>query len=298
MCARDDLFDEEFLRRLEQLHLIAKRLASGGPAGPRRSRRVGDGLEFADHRAYNPGDDIRFMDWPYFARMEKLLIRLFHEHSEAGVLILLDVSASMAPGGDARKFDYARRAAAALAYVAMGSGEQVTVAPFAEDLRRQIHTGRNRMRIFKLLDFLASLVPQGRTDLPGCAQKLARSRRPPGTFVLIGDLLDCAETLAETLRAVSLRASELIVLHVYSPSDTAPALLGPVMLRHAETGGDLNVNITDELLAAYRQQWAGFARACERTCLSCGATYVAACTSIPFEKLVLQTLRRAGVLAG
>jgi len=298
MRTRDDLFDDEFLGRLERLHLIAKRVASGGPAGARRSRRLGDGLEFADHRPYNPGDDVRFIDWPYFARMEKLLVRLFHEHSEAGVLILLDASASMAPGGDAEKFDYARRAAAAVAYVAMGSGEQVTLAPFAGDLRRRIRTGRNRMQIFKVLDFLAGLTPQGPTDLLGCAQKLARERRMSGTLVLIGDLLDCGEMLAESRRTLLRRAGELTVLHVYSPADAAPAPLGPVMLRHAETGGDLNVNVTDELLGAYRRRWAGFARACERECLARGATYVAAPTSIPFEKLVLEALRRAGVLAG
>ncbi|MCK4601697.1 MAG: DUF58 domain-containing protein, partial [Phycisphaerae bacterium] len=115
-----EFFDEAFLARLERLHLIAKRMAARGPSGPRRSRRLGDGLEFADHRAYAPGDDIRFIDWPYYARMERLLLRLFHEHSESDVAILFDASASMAPGGVMEKFDYARRAAAALAYVAMG----------------------------------------------------------------------------------------------------------------------------------------------------------------------------------
>ena len=96
---KDRLFDKQFLARLQQLHLIAKRLTARGAGGARRSRRIGDGLEFADHRSYEAGDDIRFIDWPYYARMEKLLLRLFHQRNEADVIILLDVSASMAPGG-------------------------------------------------------------------------------------------------------------------------------------------------------------------------------------------------------
>ncbi|RPI63335.1 MAG: DUF58 domain-containing protein, partial [Planctomycetaceae bacterium] len=79
--SRHAFVDERFLARLERLALIAKRLAAQG-VGPRRSRRLGDGLEFADHRDYSPGDDPRFIDWPYYARMEKLLLRLFHEHGE------------------------------------------------------------------------------------------------------------------------------------------------------------------------------------------------------------------------
>ena len=128
------LFGDEFLRRLQRLGLIAKRIraVSAGP-GQRRSRRLGDGLEFADHRAYAPGDDIRFLDWPYYARMERLLLRLFHEHSEGAVSLLLDSSASMQLG-ELCKFDYARRTAAALAYVAMASLDRVRVLPFAETL--------------------------------------------------------------------------------------------------------------------------------------------------------------------
>ena len=127
---RHEFFDEGFLARLERLHLAGKHVAARERGGSRRSRRVGDGLEFADHRAYAPGDDVRFIDWPYYARMEKLLLRLFHEHSESEVGILLDASGSMAPAGSREKFHYALRAAAALTFVAMGGLERVVIVPF------------------------------------------------------------------------------------------------------------------------------------------------------------------------
>ena len=118
----DELFDDEFLRRLQRLGLLAKRINAAAPAaGQRRGPRLGDGLEFADHRAYAPGDDLRFLDWHYYARMEKFLLRLFHEQAEGSVTLMLDCSASMGLGAEAPKFDYARRMTAALAYEETGT---------------------------------------------------------------------------------------------------------------------------------------------------------------------------------
>jgi len=295
---RRDLFDETFLARLERLHLIAKRLAFGASAGTRRSRRVGDGLEFADHRDYAPGDDIRFIDWPYYARMEKLLLRLFHEHSEADVVILLDTSGSMAPGGAREKFDYALCAAAALAYVAMGSLDRVIVQPFARELGQPLHTGRNRARILTVLDFLADLSPGETTRLGRCVERFVRSRDKGATVLLLGDLLDCEDDLSGSLAQLRQSGCDVLVLQVYGPADARPALGGSLLLREAETQKQMTLHVTEDLLESYRRSWDAFRAGCERTCLSRGATYVAAATDVPFEQLVLGALRRAGVLAG
>jgi len=296
--ATQRLFDEDFLSRLERLHLLAKRLAIGGRVGARRSRRMGDGLEFADHRDYSPGDDVRFVDWPYYARMEKLLLRLFHEHSEADVVILLDASGSMAPGGWGEKFDYARRTAAALAYVAMGGMERVLLQPFADDLPDPLHTPRNRGRIIPVLDFLAELAPAGQTDLAGCVERFLRRYRTPGTVLLLSDLLDCRDQLSDALARLTQGGFDVNVLHVYSAADAAPTLAGAMLLSGAESRERLSLDITDDVLAAYSRAWEAFRVGCERTCLSRGATYVAASTDMPFDQLVLSSLRRAGVLTG
>jgi len=295
---RRKLFDDEFLLRLERLHLLAKRLAFRGSAGTRRSRRLGDGLEFADHRDYAPGDDIRFIDWPYYARMEKLLLRLFHEHSEADVVILLDASGSMAPGGAPAKFHYALRTAAALAYVAMGSLDRVILLPFAEDLGEPLRTGRSRMGIFPVLDFLAALGAGGQTRLRRCVERMIRRYDRPGTVLLISDLLDCQDELSDALARLKQSGGDVWALHLYAPADARPELDGPVLLRQAETGRQISLHVHEQLLASYRQRWEEFRAGCERTCLSRGATYVSAATDVPFEQLVLGTLRRAGVLAG
>ena len=292
------LFDQHFLARLQQLHLIAKRLAARDTGGARRSRRIGDGLEFADHRSYMPGDDVRFIDWPYYARMERLLLRLFHQRSEADVIILLDVSGSMAPGGEMGKFDYALRVAAALAFVAMGGLERVFVQPFEAGLATALRTGRNRGQILEVLDFLADLAPGGRTELGRCGEVLARRLDAPASVVLISDLLDSGDELSDAIVRLKGRGCDVMVLHVYSPLDANPDLVGPVLLQQAETGRSMPVDVTDDVRESYRMRWAEFCEGLSRTAASRGALYVGAPTDVPFEQLVLRTLREAGVLAG
>ena len=294
---RDDFFDAGFLARLERLHLISKRTRRP-VSGARQSRSMGDGLEFADHRAYAPGDDIRFIDWPYFARMEKLLLRLFHQHSDADVTILLDVSASMAPEGRMQKFDYARRTAAALAYVAMGCLERVTLIPFSDKLGQVMRTARSRDRVLHVIDFLTALRPEGNTQLSRCAIEFTHRTPSPGTVLVLSDLLDCADQLSHALARLRLRGHEVAVLHLFAREDASPDLAGPMLLKQAEKQTQFSADISDELLANYRMRWASFQRDCEATCLSRESIYVSACTDVPFDELILNTLRRAGVLGG
>lgn len=295
---KDLLFDPNFLARLQQLHLIAKRLAARDSGGARRSRRIGDGLEFADHRSYMPGDDVRFIDWPYYARMERLLLRLFHQRSEADVILLLDASASMAPGGETAKFDYALRVAAALAFVAMGGLERVILQPFARRLAAPLRTGRNRGQILDVLDYLAELVPAGRTELGRCGDVLARGLDAPASVLLISDLLDCGDDLADAVARLKGRGCDVTVLHVYSPLDAEPELAGPMVLQQAETHRTMTVDVTDAVRESYRLRWAELCEGLSRTALGRGAAYVAAPSDVPFEQLVLRTLRQANVLGG
>jgi uncharacterized protein (DUF58 family) len=307
----DNLFDADFLARLERLHLIAKRMSDGSTGGTRRSRRLGDGLEFADHRDYAPGDDTRFIDWPYYARMEKLLIRLFHEHSESTVVVAMDCSGSMAPGGNRSKFDYARRTAAALTYVAMGALDRVALSAFGGDMDAgdPYQAGRNRGRIIGVLDYLRQLRPGGLTDLVGGVRslsQLAHGRKGGGTagaVLLISDLLDCDKELDSALKQIRISDAgggrDVSVIHLFSPEDSGRGDLatGSVLLEHAETDKRMPLRLTNEVLEAYRGKWAEFQDRCRRTCLSRQAAYIGACTDMPFEQLILATLKRAGVLS-
>lgn len=300
--ANRKLFDDEFLRRLQRLGLIAKRIsASSHGGGQRRTRRLGDGLEFADHRAYTPGDDMRLLDWPYYARMERMLLRLFHEHSEGIVTILLDCSGSMfmggqAPKGQVGKFDYARRTAAALAYVAMSGLDRVQIQPFSGELNEGLHTGRNRRQILQVLEYLEALVADGRTCLGASVEQYARRHNEAGTVIILTDMLDAEDDLGGALSVLRQRAGDVILLQIVDSCDAAPSILGPMQLGAVETGRRLNLNITEDVLLSYTERWGEFVRWTEKTCLSKGAIYLQAPTTAPFERLVLQVLERAGVL--
>ncbi len=293
----DALFDDEFLRRLQRLGLLAKRINASSPAaGQRRGPRMGDGLEFADHRAYAPGDDLRFLDWHYYARMERLLLRLFHEHAEGAVTLLLDCSASMALGAAGAKFDYARRMTAALAYVAMSGLDRVNIVPFAADCGDAFRTGRNRGQILEVLDYLTGLDAAGATDLAASVERVVAVKGDLGVVMIVSDLLDVGDRLTDALALLRRPGSDVVCLHVVDDADASPPPLGPSQLEAIESGRRMSLDVTDEVLASYHDRFAEFARGLERTCLSRGTTYVQAPTSAPFEHLVLETLRRAGLL--
>src|SRR5271165_212146 len=129
----EDLFDEEFQRKLDYLALVSRRVFAGRLRAERRTKKSGSGVEFADHREYQPGDDFRYLDWSAYQRFDRLLVRLFEEEEDLAIYFILDTSASMgfadnARGGPARsrprqgrKLGYAKKVCAALAYVGLAN---------------------------------------------------------------------------------------------------------------------------------------------------------------------------------
>src|SRR3954464_7959922 len=114
------LFDSDFLKKLEYLSLVSKRVFRGSLMAQRRTMQLGSGIEFADHREYAPGDDFRYLDWNVYGRSGRLLLRLFEEEEDLSIYILLDCSLSMS-FGDPPKFNHARKLAAAMAYVGLAN---------------------------------------------------------------------------------------------------------------------------------------------------------------------------------
>jgi uncharacterized protein (DUF58 family) len=161
-----ELFDSDFLQRLEYLRVVARRVFAGTSPGSRSGKGAGPGLEFSEHREYAAGDDFRQIDWAALARLDRLLLRLCQEEEDLAVYFLVDTSASMATG-EPPKFDHARRLAAALAYVAMASLERVRLVAVNGGLRGHLEAGRGTTHIVAVLEFLRNLAAGGRTDLGG-----------------------------------------------------------------------------------------------------------------------------------
>ncbi|MCW5625407.1 MAG: DUF58 domain-containing protein [Burkholderiales bacterium] len=188
MADNTRLFSEGFLRRLEHLNLATRRPVAGHLRGAHRSRRTGSGMIFSDYRPYTPGDDLRNLDWGIYLRLDRLLLRLFEEEADLPVYVFLDASASMG-FGEPSKFEFARRVAAALAYLALLNHDRVSVVVWADGVAKELpgRRGRTQVAIFR---FLQGLEPSGATHLETAVKRYFGASRTRGLVLLLSDFLD------------------------------------------------------------------------------------------------------------
>jgi hypothetical protein len=163
-AGRETFFDSEFLKKLERLHLIAKRLSWAGAKGEHAASRKGFSLEFSDYRRYQRGDDLRYVDWNVYRRLERLLVKVFTAEEEMNIYLLVDTSRSMAEGQPA-KLDYAKKVAAALGYIGLKNLDRVGGASFSTRLQSPLTLGRGRKQILRLFTHLDKLVCHGDTNV-------------------------------------------------------------------------------------------------------------------------------------
>src|ERR671935_168197 len=145
------LLDPEFLARLEQLELVSRKIFTGRMKGERRSRRKGQSVEFADYRNYVVGDDLRFLDWNLYARLDRLFLRLFMEEEDLHFYILIDNSLSM-DFGTPTKLHFAKQVAAALGYIGLVNLDRVVVEAFNDRLVQSMPAARGRRSVWRLMD--------------------------------------------------------------------------------------------------------------------------------------------------
>src|SRR5215470_3276640 len=155
--SKQSLLDPVFLRKLERLRIQARRAFPGIMRGERRSTRRGSSVEFSDFRKYEAGDDFRHVDWSIYARLERLMLRQFVEEEDVRIDIMIDGSSSMQFGEPRTKFDFARRAAAALAFLAVNSLDRVGVMVFDTAIRARIRALRGRGHLQSILTFVEGL---------------------------------------------------------------------------------------------------------------------------------------------
>src|SRR4051794_38632181 len=158
------LLDPLFLHKLEQLELVSRKIFTGAIKGERRSKRKGQSVEFADYRNYVIGDDLRFLDWNLFARLDRLFIRLFMEEEDLHFYVLIDNSLSM-DFGTPTKLHYAKQVAAALGFIGLVNMDRVVVEAFSDKLVQSLPAVRGRRSLWRLMDFLNKLEPGGPSDM-------------------------------------------------------------------------------------------------------------------------------------
>jgi len=296
------LFDSAFLAKLEQLHLLSRKLFQGRQHAERRSRQTGSSLEFADYRNYAPGDDLRSVDWNIYGRLDRLFVKLFEAEQDLHVAILIDSSPSMRwrPEGEERaepKWAHARRTAAALAYIALANLDRVNLLSFSGTLGEELGFVRGKGQFHAVLDFLKRLPPsEGPTRLLPSVRTFAHRMKRRGLVFVLSDLFD--PEAAEALAFLRQQRFETAALQVLHPAEADPAALagslrGDLRLVDSETGVGLDAVADGALLKAYGAAFTRFHEALEARCRQLGIGYLATTTATPFEDLVLRVLRQS-----
>lgn len=283
-------FDEEFLRKLEMLSLIARRLLSGQFKAERRAKKVGSGVEFADYRGYVPGDDFRSVDWRAYMRLDRLILRLFEEETDLPIYLFLDCSGSMG-GRDTRKLDYAKRVVAALGYIGLSNLDRVHILAFADGVIEELPQQRSKSQIFNIFRFLAQVKAANSTNAGEAFHRYFTARRRRGLTVVVSDFFD-PHGVRAALDTLRYRRQDVLAVQVLSPEDIDPPLNGEITLVDAETRERQDVTVTPPLLKAYREEFDAFCAEIERYCTLYGFGYVRTVTEVPFEDLILQVLRQ------
>ncbi|HJQ25018.1 MAG TPA: DUF58 domain-containing protein [Blastocatellia bacterium] len=298
---KDNLLDPAFLRKLERLRIQARRAFPGTMRGERRSTRRGASVEFADFRKYEAGDDFRHVDWNIYARLERLMLRQFVEEEDVRIDILIDQSQSMRFGESRTKFDFARRAAAALTFLGISSLDRVAVATFDAMLRERMRALRGRGHLLNVLRFLDGLATDdesvegqasAQTDLSAVLRGFQRLSARPGIVFVISDFLDAGGFRTE-MKLLARRGFDLNLIQVLAADELSPAVAGDLLFVDSETGETREITVNERLVGAYKATLNEYTHGLESFCRSQGIGYTLVSADAAFEDLLLKNLIEA-----
>lgn len=287
--ARHALFTSDFLAQLERLALLSRRTFRGAVKGERRSPRRGHSVEFCDYRAYGVGDDLRYVDWNIYGRLDRLHVKLFVDEQDLCLHLLLDASSSMS-FGTPTKLAYGMRLAAALGFVGLVTHERVGVGVLRERAAEGWPPTRGRNQVAGLVDFLTAVEPAGGTSLNEALASYTMRAREPGLAIVISDLLDPSGFEAG-VRALLERRFDVHIVHVLAPEEMNPEVAGDLRLLDSETGEIRELTLDAEALRVYRERLSQFFERIETFARTKEIGYHRVVTETPVEEVILSQFR-------
>jgi uncharacterized protein (DUF58 family) len=288
------LLDPTFMARLDQLDVMSRKLLAGKMKGERRSKRRGQSVEFADYRNYTIGDDLRFIDWNIYARLDKLFLKLFLEEEDLSLYIMLDVSKSC-DFGEPQKARYLKQVAAALGYIGLVNYNRVSVVAMADGIVAETGAIRGRRRVAQMLDFINKLQPTGASHMAEACKRFALAHRHKGVCVVLSDFFDKGG-YENGLRYVAGGKYDLFAVQILSPQEIDPDIQGDLKLRDMEDDDMAEVSITQPLIKQYKANLNAYCLGLKDYVTRRGGTYLFTSTAVPFDTLVLNYLRERGLL--
>lgn len=289
-----DLLDPDFMARLDALDVLSRKILQGKLQGERRSKRRGQSVEFADHRPYVVGDDLRFVDWNIYGRLEQLFLKLFLEEQDLTIHLAIDVSGSLGLGEPAKEL-FVKKLAAALGYVSLVNNNRVTISSFSDGLKGQLANMRGRNYLSAMTEFLLTADCEGPTYFDSACRQLVAGRIGSGIMIVLSDFL-FKEGFDAGLRRLIGRQYDLYVIQVLSPQELAPELSGDLKLVDIEDADAAEITISSALLKYYKRNLTAYCNELKDFCRRRGAIYVLANSADSVESLTLNYLRRIRLL--
>ncbi|MCS7201877.1 MAG: DUF58 domain-containing protein [Dictyoglomus sp.] len=286
--------DLSLIEKLEKLRLFAKKIKITGTFGERKSPKVGRGSEFADYRNYQIGDELRYIDWNIYARLEKFLIKLFEEEEDLDIHILLDSSLSM-KFGKPSKLLYGKELALAFAYLGLSSWEKIRFASFQESINNLVSLERKKESIFNLFRVLKIIKPSGITDINNVLKQYLSWQKRKGVLIVISDFLS-PTGYKEGLSLAKYKKFSIYAIQILGEEEINPPLKGDLLLVDCETNEKREVLVDENLIEIYKRELDKFLKELEEFTSNYGIEYLRTVTSLPVEDLLLKYLRSRGWL--
>jgi uncharacterized protein (DUF58 family) len=289
-----DLLDPEFMNRLDSLDVISRKIMQGKLQGERRSKRRGQSVEFADHRPYVAGDDLRFVDWNIYGRLEQLFLKLFVEEQDLTVHIVADISSSMNFGKPSKEL-FIKKLTAALGYISLVNNNRVTISLFADGIVGQLSNMRGRNYLHQMADFLLTAGCDGPSRFEKTCRQLSSGRIGSGINIVLSDFL-FKENYDSALRRLIGKYYDLYVIQVLSAQELSPDISGELKLIDIEDSDMAEITVSAALMRYYKRNLNAYCNELKDFCSRRGAVYVLSNSADSVESLVLNYLRRIRLL--
>jgi uncharacterized protein (DUF58 family) len=289
-----NLLSPQLLTQLERLELVSRKIYRGRMKGERRSPRKGQSVEFADFRNYVHGDDIRFIDWNTYARLDRLFLKLFLEEEDLHFYALIDASLSM-DFGDPTKLHYAKQLAAALGFIGLARADRVRIETLGQSARAPGPVLRGRRSLWRMLDFLAQVEPGESISLEQGVKNFCLRNSGKGILVLITDLMD-KQGYESALRYLLAQQMDVYVIQVLSAEEMEPEIQGDLRLVDCEDADVAEITASAPLLKRYRQTLNAFVSGAREFCTRRGMSYVLVRNEVPVDQFVSNYLRKQGLV--
>lgn len=288
------LLSPQLLAQLERLELVSRKIFRGRLKGERRSKRKGQSVEFADFRNYVPGDDVRFIDWNLYARLDRLFLKLFLEEEDLHFYALIDASTSM-DFGDPTKLQFAKQLAGALGFIGLCRADRVKVEILGATRHNPGPVLRGRKSLWRLVEYLDGIQAGRNTPLAQSIKDFCLRNTGQGILVLISDLMDKSGYDA-ALRMLLAQRFDVYVIQVFAPEELEPEVKGDLKLIDCEDHDVAEITVSRPLLERYKRTLAAFVDGAREFCTRRGMTYLMTNSQTPVEQIVSNYLRARGLV--